>query len=496
MYNMIKHNRSDNQSANTSKGVGAKLRVYRQMLPMMAELHPNPCGTVARDFLFFRMGWGSCVNQSPRRSSNVHSSGLSSRDPFAWLSRQAPIAVYGVDPQGRVTVWSPPAERIFGWLEDEVIGREVPFVPDDEREQARQLVHHVRRHGSVNGRLVKRQTKSGQTIDVVVWAYAQYDEAGQYQGVLAFATEDFRTTELSAQLEQAKTTIERILDTVDVCLFAHDIQNHRVVYGSKGGEKIYGYTHEEFRQNPMLWLEVVHPDDTELAYVPLNGPGPIRTEYRIIRKDGEVRWVANSLYPRYDDCGRPVFVEGLTIDITERKEHQRELFKMAYTDLLTGLPNRQRFELDLADSVTKALEGQTKLAVMLLDFDGFKNVNDTFGHHFGDETLKAIAARLREATADGATVYRMGGDEFTIVIDPVTGECDVREQAERCLARFQEPLCVGGELLTIGCSIGAAICPDHSSDVDTLQRYADMAMYSAKEHGGQQYRIHLAQRQT
>ncbi|MBX5437089.1 MAG: PAS domain-containing protein [Alicyclobacillaceae bacterium] len=222
-----------------------------------------------------------------------------------------PFGVYELDPAGTVTVWTPSAERIFGWSAEEAVGQPDPTLSPDE---CQAFVRLTLSEGKVEGRLSQRRKKDGTVIPVVVWAHPRTDEDGRWSHVTVFTTNDFRRADVYQEMKRNQSNIERVVSAADICIFAHDIQNQKALFGTSGGEKIYGYTNEDFMRDPWLWKKVIHPDD--LPYVEsisLNQPPPIRSEYRIIRKDGQVRWISNTLYPQFDEQGRPVLLEGITM---------------------------------------------------------------------------------------------------------------------------------------------------------------------------------------
>ena len=295
-------------------------------------------------------------------------------------------------------------------------------------------------------------------------------------------------------LKLAQLAVHHLLNSEDICIFAQDLKNGTSAFGSHGAEKIYGYSSEEFRNDPLLWKKLIHSEDVSIAdKVSLTDPPPIRTEYRIIRKDGQVRWVANSLYPQLDDKGRPISLTGITIDITK---YQQRLRSMAFTDFLTQLPNRHQFDEDISTALNEALEYDDQTAIIYVDFDGFKRFNDKYGHQFGDDVLRHIAKLLREFENVRTRIYRLSGDEFAFIVRHVSDIDEVRKLAEGLLSKFRASIEIAKTPLEIRCSIGVALYPDHGGDVATLLRNADVAMYSAKEEGGHRYREYSERIQT
>ncbi|CAN5501134.1 hypothetical protein BH11PSE11_BH11PSE11_13680 [soil metagenome] len=212
--------------------------------------------------------------------------------------------------------------------------------------------------------------------------------------------------------------------------------------------------------------------------------GSWQGEMWIKRKSGESypAWlVMNALR---DAEGAVTHYFGISLDISERKANEQQIQFLAHHDVLTGLPNRFlcRERLDL--SIQQARRSNGKVAVMFIDLDRFKNINDTMGHHVGDALLCSVSQRLSEVSREGDTVSRLGGDEFIVILGNVANGEKVGEILEhRLMPLLQKPHLLDGAELYISCSIGIAVFPDDGEDIDTLMRNADSAMYQAKNVG-------------
>lgn len=176
-----------------------------------------------------------------------------------------------------------------------------------------------------------------------------------------------------------------------------------------------------------------------------------------------------------------IYFTGILRDITKRRQQEEQLAFMATHDPLTGLPNRTLFKDRLNLALSQANRSRSKLAVMLLDLDRFKDVNDTYGHGMGDHILRSSADRLRALLRRSDTVSRLGGDEFLLLLPDIGRVRDATKVAQKIVVAFRSAFTINGRELTVTSSIGVAIYPHDGKDPDTLIRNADRAMYLAKE---------------
>src|SRR5437764_930644 len=195
------------------------------------------------------------------------------------------------------------------------------------------------------------------------------------------------------------------------------------------------------------------------------------------------RWISMAGDPIIDTAGRFEGYRGVGSDITEIRQTQERLTHLANVDVLSGLPNRGRVRQLLGEALRGATSGNVPCAIMFLDLDGFKPVNDTFGHPKGDAVLRAVAKRLVDEVAANGTVGRMGGDEFAIVINDAQSRKKVEQLAERIIASIREPYMIDQTEIRIGVSIGCAFGPIDGATVDDLILKADLALYQAKDAG-------------
>jgi diguanylate cyclase (GGDEF)-like protein/PAS domain S-box-containing protein len=231
----------------------------------------------------------------------------------------------------------------------------------------------------------------------------------------------------------------------------------------------------------------IHPEDAEgmdrALRAHLCGESPsLYKEFRFTKSDGTLIWIlARGSVSEHGTSGKPLRLVGTFVDVTDRKLREQAIKFAAEHDALTGLPNRVLFQDRLAQAIALAKREESSLAILYCDLDRFKPVNDTYGHHVGDELLKQIVQRVRACLRNSDTVARIGGDEFLVLLPKITHEMDALTVAEAIRETLSEPFFVGGNTLQIGTSIGVATYPGDGETEEALIQTADAAMYRVKE---------------
>ncbi|MBV8982718.1 MAG: EAL domain-containing protein [Acidimicrobiia bacterium] len=264
-----------------------------------------------------------------------------------------------------------------------------------------------------------------------------------------------------------------------------------ILYDSAAIERVLGFHPEErVGQNG---FDFVHPDDQhrarDILERVLEEPGvPAQLEVREMRRDGEWRWIEIGVTNLLDDPSVGAIVANQR-DITERRAFQEQLTRQAYHDALTGLPNRAMFQNRLEVALARAARRQRKIAVLFVDLDRFKIINDSLGHEVGDDLLVTIAHRLRNAVRDEDTVGRLSGDEFTVLLEEVENDFEAAMVAQRIIDDVRQPVDLGGHQVFVGASVGIAVSQGGEDRAEDLLRDADLAMYRAKERGRSRYEV-------
>lgn len=267
-----------------------------------------------------------------------------------------------------------------------------------------------------------------------------------------------------------------------------DIKTQTVIF-SKRWKEMLGYSETDIESNYDAWVSIIFKDDLNKALNNLNAYLNKETdiyaiEHRLLCKDNTWKWVlSRGMVVEWDKDGQPARMVGTHTDISKNKESEEAVWKQANFDALTGLPNRRMFFDRLNSEIKKSSRLKHLFALMFIDLDGFKEVNDQLGHQAGDELLMQVSKRISQAIRDSDTLARLGGDEFTIILSNIgTLQC-IGKVADKILATLNEPFKLNAGKATISASIGISVYPDHGKDSDTLISHADTAMYDAKAKG-------------
>lgn len=265
------------------------------------------------------------------------------------------------------------------------------------------------------------------------------------------------------------------------------------LYWSDAIYGMFGYKPGEVTPSYSLFCDAVHPDDRERVR-----QGEIRCietgdnhdeEYRVVWPDGRIRWLRETGNVIKDDAGETIKMMGVVRDITEEREASIQIRELAFNDPLTRLPNRIIFEDRLSKAIDRAKRHKKRIAVVFIDLDGFKQINDQHGHAAGDRILIETGQRLMNAVRASDTVARLGGDEFTVVLEDLETDAEIHGLADKILAAVSAPMALDDKTCRVGASLGISIYPEHAKTLDKLIHLADQAMYAAKARGTNLYRI-------
>lgn len=417
----------------------------------------------------------------------------------------ADYAIYMVDADGLVQTWNAGAERTKGYRSDEMIGQpDARMRTDDDRQAGLPAIEMER--AQAEGRSESEgwhQRKDGSRFWAQVVVQPIYESHG---GLLGFAkvTRDCTTQRIHGQaLAETTRNLDLALDNMHqgICLF--DTRARLLLSNGRFCE-ILGIPMEalprgtRFRQ--VLMLGLLAARRSVVAETPPAGDRPDFLPTRVQPLSGRrrVRELLNAEFPH---LGRIVAVSTRLLDqggwvstledVTERRENEKRIEYLAHHDALTGLPNRFDF-LERLGRLLDPPRDRRCFALLYLDLDRFKAVNDTMGHHVGDQLLRRVAARLRPITREGSRLSRLGGDEFTVVLPGCSRLEDAQAVAQRCIEELTRPFDIMSNEVTVGVSIGIVMVGPQSErlDADLAIQHADQALYKAKREGRNCHRVY------
>lgn len=296
-----------------------------------------------------------------------------------------------------------------------------------------------------------------------------------------------------AALQASELRFLQIADAIEEVFWLSTPDWSKFFYVSPAYEQEWGQSAEALYADHRLWIELIHPDDQQHVIEDL--PDDFKSikdqinirEYRIKKQDGEVIWIKTTAFPIYDTEGNVIRMAGIARNITDRKKAEEQILYQAHYDTLTTLPNRFLSLDRLTQLLSKAKRTHEIIAILFLDLDDFKKINDTLGHETGDKLLVKVAARLNEVVRKSDTVGRLGGDEFIILLSGLANAAEIRPFAEHLLARFRGVYNINDRELALTASLGIAVFPEDGEDPSELLRNADSAMYHAKKLGRNTY---------
>lgn len=318
---------------------------------------------------------------------------------------------------------------------------------------------------------------------VLAWWFGKQYDLSQYFSK-KYLQKQKELEESYRALEQNRNELYSLFENSNAFIWSMDLLKKETTV-SKGIENLSGFTKQEFKEDFSLWLSRAIPEDKKCVdryYAELLSGTPAKCQWRIFTRQGEVLWLESFGHPIIDSTGEIVKITGVAHDITERKQSEELIMRMAYHDQLTGLPNRYLLNDYLQKYLSLCHRNNSNLAVMFLDLDDFKMVNDHKGHDIGDALLKEVASRLEDSIREGDVAARLGGDEFIILLKDAD-ESTAAEVAERLITTFNRPFHIKEYVFSISTSIGISMYPQDAQEGELLIQMADAAMYCAKRQG-------------
>lgn len=291
-------------------------------------------------------------------------------------------------------------------------------------------------------------------------------------------------------LDQRRNWLAMMVDSSADAIFGKSLEG-TIISWNPAAERLYGYSALEAIGLPMTML--LPPDQLSETAVLLEriSRGDCIEHYETthLSKDGRRIGVALTISPVADRSGLVIGVSTIARDITERKRADERIRYLALHDALTGLPNRILFRERVSGAIARARRSAHQLAILFIDLDHFKEINDNLGHHIGDRLLQVAASRLQRCLREGDGVARLGGDEFVVDLPVITNSEEATAIAHKILEVLSTPFMVDEHSLQVSASIGISFYPNDGDDVESLMHAADTAMYRAKKQGRNNFKF-------
>ena len=450
---------------------------------------------------------------------------------FRSVAESATDAIVLMDADDNIIFWNRSAERIFDYSTHEVLAQPFSFLiprryQDSHREAIQKLTSVIDRQQTGQVMELRGKKKSGEEFPLELSLGTWSTEKGTFYSAMIRDITDRKLVEEELRLhegqledlvrkrtgELAETNRKLQIEITERRQIEEELRKSEERYelavrGGKEGlwdwnlqtneiffsipwKALLGYKDSEISNQPEEWLNRVHPDDlpalnSELTAHLEGRADHFECEYRIMQKTGDYIWVlSRGAAIREPAGGNAVRVAGIQRDVHARKLLEADWKQRAFCDPLTALPNRTLF-MERLDQALHRIQRQQELciAVLYVDLDYFKNINDTYGHRVGDQLLVAVSRKLKACVRPSDTIARIGGDEFTILLEDLKSQEEAIRVADRICADFVDPFYLEGFYIQTSASVGIAVSSETVNSGELLLNDADLAMYLAKDQG-------------
>lgn len=395
--------------------------------------------------------------------------------------RNFPDTIYTMDLMGNIMSVNNSVVGFLGYSSNEIQGSFHQFV---KNKHLNRTIKHFQL--AVSGQVQQYNCscvhKDGHFVDVTVTNIPMFSN-GEVVGIYGIAKDLTEQKLTEARLKENEIQFQQIYESLNLGVWSWDIRFHKLIYVSSGIETLSGLKQVDLMDGTRKWKEIIYPEDKtiiEQNQIELRKGKPCKYQYRIIDMTGNVKWVDARTFPILDSDGELVRIDGLVTDIHEKKLQDEKINYYAYHDYLTGLPSRRMFEAKLEQLMMDESSSTEKFALLYLDLDRFKFVNDTLGHSIGDELLKKVSERLAKHLTGNDLLARIGGDEFAIILNHYNDSTEPTTIAFNIIKDFQRSFAIKEYDLHITTSIGIGIFPQDGLTVNDLCANTDVALYRAK----------------
>ena len=407
---------------------------------------------------------------------NIISQPVVEKNVLALVWNNTNEAIFTIGYDGQILSANPSFTTILGW-EQKDLNKSfcLPFFIDFPPEEHQKILTQFKEGNDIPYFVTKRKRKDGEVLDIL----ASYRSINNGEVLAVGMYKDF-TEQMNIQrrLQASEDCYRNLVEFIPDAIFVES--NNNIVYVNSPGVQLVGAKHAEDVLGKSVWQFVMTDDKATIKnkiHQAMTTKEPFVEQVK--RLDGEIIWaeiIAMSIIFEGESV-----IQVLLRDVTAKKNYEEQLEFLAYHDSLTGLANRRAFTDLMIKAIEKARKSEHKLAIMFIDIDKFKEVNDSYGHDVGDELLKQFAKRLEENVRVQDALCRVGGDEFLVLLDRIKDRKDIMEVVNRLYVAFQEPYIINDFKITTTCSIGISFFPESGVESKSLISHADQALYKAKE---------------
>ncbi|HNV64231.1 MAG TPA: PAS domain S-box protein [Smithellaceae bacterium] len=416
-----------------------------------------------------------------------------SEEKYRTILEKMEEGLFELDLKGNITFVNDAECRKLGYSREELTGMNYRQLQDENTaKKTRQIFSEVyKKEEPIQLLDVEIIRKNGSKAFNEISVSLLKDKEGKATGFRGISRDVTVRRQMEEMIRQSEEKYRTIINEVDEWYFEIDLAGN-VIFVNDAIVRSVGYPPERLigLNYKSFTSEERSGEVFKIFRQVYETREPIKNfPYEFVLPDGKITFFELSVFPKLDDQGKVVGFRGVGHDVTERKQTEEQLNYIATHDLLTGLPNRMLLMDRLKMATAQAKRNAQKLALMMLDLDNFKNVNDSLGHMVGDKLLKEISLRLTGRLRQNDTICRLGGDEFIILLPAIERVEDAVEVAKIILESFEQSFICNDHLINSSISIGIAIYPDDAQDIDVLMKNADMAMYYVKAHGRNGYHL-------
>ena len=432
-----------------------------------------------------------CIGRDITKRISAEAALFETEEKFEKIFNQSPDGILLLrQDDGVITDANDAALSRSGYSMDEVLGSSITTSPifvskGDLTEAASELYSN----GSINNREVSVSHKDGSIVPTLISASA-FELSGETH-VMIISKDISKQRAAEERLRRSEERFRGIFENAPIGIMLLDIEG-QIFQANHMAASLLAYDEQHMngihvsRLVPKTERESLKNNLTNMTFVKRTH----KSEKRMICQDGTEIWVNFHVVLQKNSNNDPQYYIVQIADISDIKQSQQRMEQMAFYDTLTNLANRRLFHDRLTQSIEHCVRTNRSSALLYLDLDNFKRVNDTLGHQTGDHLLREVAARLKQCVRQEDTVGRTGGDEFTILLNEIASPSDAGLVAQKILNHLREPINISGHPLIVTTSIGITVVPSNGLDPNVLMQNADLAMYKAKERGRNNYQFY------